>query len=274
MTHVGKVRRSNEDNFLIDEALGLFMLGDGMGGHANGGIASALALQAVRDFIQNTLNQPRAADFGEDDTLPHPAHRHAEFKEIDPEATWADSSMPAVQTVFAAIDYANHRLYQQNNGNGNGSGNEYAPRQGMGTTLVGCWQCVPGAPVVIFNVGDSRLYLQRDGEFRQLTKDQTLFQQALDMGVTENLPGRNLLLQAIGPAESIAPEVFIHTTCRNDVYLLCSDGLHGVVSDAVISNIMAQTRIENLEQGCAELIQLANAGGGKDNITVVLVYCS
>jgi PPM family protein phosphatase len=268
MTHVGKVRRLNEDNFLIDEALGLFMLGDGMGGHANGGIASTLALQAVRDFFQNTLNQPRVGDFGEDDTLPHPFHLHTEYKEFDPEATWADSSMPAVQTVFAAMEYANHCLYQKN------AGNEYGRQQGMGTTLVGCWQCVPGAPMVIFNVGDSRLYLQRDGEFRQLTKDQTLFQQALDMGVTENLPGRNLLLQAIGPAESVVPEVFSHTTYRNDVYLLCSDGLHGIVSDTVISNIMAKTQIENLEQSCTELIQLANSGGGKDNITVVLVICT
>jgi protein phosphatase len=267
MTDVGRVRKANEDNFLIDEGLGLMAVGDGMGGHHGGEIASAEALQALRDFIQSTLNQQQLAQLGEDDTVPRFASPAVIARQLDPDATW-DSAMPAVQAVFSAMEHANTQLYQKNVQNMHGEG------RGMGTTLVGCWQFVPGAPIVVFNVGDSRVYLQRGTSLTQLTKDQTLFQQALDMGCTENMPGRNLLLQAVGPSDLITPQVFTHATRSGDVYLLCSDGLHGAIDDNQISQIMAHARRDNLEQCCQELIALANQNGGKDNITALLAVCS
>lgn len=268
MTDVGQVRKANEDNFLIDEGIAMMAVGDGMGGHDAGEVASAAALEAVRDFIQKTLNPQHAANQVSDDTVPHFAVATPAVLDIDPDATWADSSMPAVQTVFAAMDYANLTLYERN------TKNLHAEGRGMGTTLVGFWQFVPGAPIVVFNVGDSRLYLQRAGSLSQLTKDQTLYQQALDMGCIDNMPARNLLLQAIGPSDAITPEVFTHPTRSGDVLLLCSDGLHGAMTDEEIAAILARASADNLEQCCKELISLANANGGRDNITALLAWCA
>lgn len=269
MTDVGRVRKANEDNFLIDEGLGLMAVGDGMGGHQSGEIASAEALQAMRGFIQSTLHQQhqqQISQLNEDDTVPRFAPAGVMARQFDPDATW-DSAMPAVQAIFAAMEYANSQLYQRNLQNLHGEG------RGMGTTLVGCWQFVPGAPMVVFNVGDSRVYLQRDGQLTQLTKDQTLYQQAIDMGHTENMPGRNLLLQAVGPSDAVTPQVFTHATRSGDVYLMCSDGLHGAIDDGQISQILGQANRANLEQCCQELIALANQNGGRDNITALLAVC-
>jgi protein phosphatase len=268
LTDVGQVRKANEDNFLIDEGIGMMAVGDGMGGHEAGEVASAAALEAVRDFIQQTLNQTHNANLNEDDTVPRFAPPSAILADIDPDATWADSSMPAVQTVFAAMDHANLTLFERN------TQNLHADGRGMGTTLVGLWQYVPGAPIVVFNVGDSRLYLHRAGQLTQLTKDQTLYQQALDMGCSDNMPARNLLLQAIGPSDLITPQVFTHATRSGDVYLLCSDGLHGAMSDDDINQILAHANQDNLNQCCKELITLANANGGRDNITALLAWCA
>lgn len=266
MTDVGQVRKANEDNFLIDEGIAMMAVGDGMGGHDAGEVASAAALEAVRNFIQMTLNPNHVANQNSDDTVPHFAP--VQLQEIDPDATWADSSMPAVQTVFAAMDHANLELYERN------TKNLHAEGRGMGTTLVGLWQFVPGAPIVIFNVGDSRVYLQRANVLSQLTKDQTLYQQALDMGCVDNMPARNLLLQAIGPSDTITPQVFTHPTRSGDVFLLCSDGLHGAMTDEEISHILADANSANLEQCCKDLIALANANGGRDNITALLAWCA
>lgn len=272
MTDVGRVRKANEDNFLIDEGLGLMAVGDGMGGHQSGEIASAEALQAMRGFIQSTLHQQHQqhqqpiSQLSEDDTVPRFAAAGVMARQLDPDATW-DSAMPAVQAVFAAMEYANSQLYQRNLQNLHGEG------RGMGTTVVGCWQFVPGAPMVVFNVGDSRVYLQRDGQLTQLTKDQTMYQQAIDMGQTTNLPGRNLLLQAVGPSDAVTPQVFTHATRSGDVYLMCSDGLHGALDDGQISQILGRANRANLEQCCQELIALANQNGGKDNITALLAVC-
>ncbi|WP_338846415.1 protein phosphatase 2C domain-containing protein [Massilia sp. W12] len=268
MTNVGRVRKSNEDNFLIDETLGLCIVGDGMGGHEAGEIASAEALEALRFFIRHRLQTGAgAAPPDEDDTVPAiqpglPIKRPT--VQDDPDATLSDGSMPAVATVFDAVEYANAHLYKQNQSQSMEEG------RGMGTTLTGWWQFLPGAPVVVFHVGDSRLYLLRDGQLQQLTKDQTLYQQALDMGQTNHMPARNLLLQAVGPSDYVNPEVFPYNMQSGDLYLLCSDGLHSGVPDNVIQDALRKTHADNLPQICEMLIDLANQYGGKDNVTVVL----
>lgn len=270
MTNVGRVRKSNEDNFLIDSALGLCIVGDGMGGHEAGEIASAEAIEALRYFLKQTVTEGHSRPLDEDDTVPaiHSGMAAKQSAQDDPDATWSDGSMPAVATIFDAVEYANAHLYKQN------VSNALAEGRGMGTTITGWWQFVPGAPVVIFHVGDSRLYLLRDGNMQQLTRDQTLYQQAVDMGRTDNMPARNLLLQAVGPSDYVSPEVFPHTTRSGDLYLLCSDGLHSGVPDHVILEVLRQTSANNLEQSCMELINLANQYGGKDNVTVLLAHCN
>jgi protein phosphatase len=141
---------------------------------------------------------------------------------------------------------------------------------GMGTTLTGFWQSLPGGPLLVFHVGDSRLYRYRDGELAVLTRDQTMYQQALEAGLADDLPPRNLLLQAIGPARDVTPDVKVCDTRPGDLYLLCSDGLYGNTPHAAIQQAMAGAHAQSLDACCAELIELAKRHGSRDNITAVL----
>ena len=247
LTDVGLVRQSNEDNFLIDPLLRLVAVADGMGGHDGGEIAARLALETVRDALG-------AVD----------PKKSSPVDAADPDATWQDEHMPAVVAVHEAVDAANARVYGANVQGGRGEGS------GMGTTLTGFWQSLQGGPLVIFHVGDSRLYRYRDGELAVLTRDQTMYQQALEAGVSGDFPPRNLLLQAIGPTAAIAPEVKACTSHPGDLYLLCSDGLYGNTPHAAIEQVLAGAHAQALEHCCAELIALAKAHGSRDNITAVL----
>jgi protein phosphatase len=259
-TDVGLVRSSNQDNFLIDSKLGLIMIGDGMGGHDAGEIASAEALLAVRDFIRN-LDTHSAQGAIEARIVPFDA-----APSYDPDATWSDPTMPALIFLFEAVDFANAQVYAKNLAETNGNG------QGMGTTLTGIWQANPGGPLLVFHVGDCRLYRYREGELTLLTRDQTLYQQALDEGL-EPLPQRNLLLQAIGPSPEVRPEVKPHTVQADDLYLLCSDGLHGSVPHGMIASLLAKADVKHLDQCCLELIAAAKEYESRDNITAVLLAC-
>lgn len=262
MTDVGVVRESNEDNFLIDQNLGLIMIADGMGGHEAGEVASKEALVAIRDFIQKVI--PFDQKDSDEPTTFSPAH-DASF--YDPDATWSDDTMPAIMTLFDAVEFANSLLYAQNLANSNGEGH------GMGTTLTGLWQFQKNGPLLAFHVGDSRLYRYRAGELSQLTRDQTLYQQALEEGLLDNLPPRNMLLQAMGPYESVKPEVKPHQVQAGDLFMLCTDGLHGSVPHGMMAELMGKTSAINLEQTCTELISLAKDHGSRDNITVMILAC-
>ena len=247
LTDVGLVRQSNEDNFLIDPALRLVAVADGMGGHDGGEIAACLALETVRDALGAA--DPKKSGPGD---------------AFDPDATWQDEHMPAIVAVHEAVDAANTRVYEANVDMGLGEGS------GMGTTLTGFWQSLPDGPLVIFHVGDSRLYRYRDGELAVLTRDQTLYQQALEAGVSGDFPPRNLLLQAIGPTAAISPDVSACTPRPGDLYLLCSDGLYGNTPHAAIELVLAGAHAQSLEHCCADLIALAKTHGSRDNITAVL----
>jgi protein phosphatase len=247
LTDVGLVRQSNEDNFLIDPLLRLVAVADGMGGHDGGEIAAHLALETVREAL--AAIDPKKSSPGD---------------AIDPDATWQDEHMPAIVAVHEAVDTANARVYGANVLGGRGEGS------GMGTTLTGFWQSLPDGPLVIFHVGDSRLYRYRDGELAVLTRDQTMYQQALEAGVSGDFPPRNLLLQAIGPTAMIAPDVKACTPHPGDLYLLCSDGLYGNTPHAAIERVLAGAHAQSLEDCCADLIALAKTHGSRDNITAVL----
>jgi protein phosphatase len=253
-TDIGPVRRTNEDNFLLDEGLGLAMLADGMGGHAAGEVASAGVLTELRAYLGLHAHAlPLASADG--------------LKDIDPDATWSDPAAGAVRLLHAAVTHANARLYEQNCARNRSDGG------GMGTTLTGFWRAAPAAPLIAFHVGDSRLYRLRDGVLEQLTRDQTLYQQALEAGMLDRLPARNLLLQAVGPSRAITPEVRSHVVLPGDVLMLCSDGLHGSVPHGDIEGVLAGMREDRLEPACAQLIDMAKLNGGRDNITVVAALC-
>ena len=247
LTDVGLVRQSNEDNFLIDPLLRLVAVADGMGGHDGGEIAAVMALETLRDALAAV--DPKKSSPGD---------------AADPDATWQDEHMPAIVAVHEAVDAANARVYGANVQSGLGEGG------GMGTTLTGFWQSLPDGPLVVFHVGDSRLYRYRDGELAVLTRDQTMYQQALEAGVSGDFPPRNLLLQAIGPTATVAPDVKASMPRAGDLYLLCSDGLYGNTPHAAIENALAGAHAQSLEQCCHDLIALAKTHGSRDNITAVL----
>jgi serine/threonine protein phosphatase PrpC len=252
-TDVGPVRKGNEDNFLIDEALGLVMVADGMGGHACGEVASAGALEAVRGYLSRHAAQ-----------LPQQQTEAGQLPLADdPDATWSDLAMRAVAVLYGAVEFANARLHAENLARGR-------LEAGMGTTLTGFWRANADAPLVLLHVGDSRLYRHRGGQLEQLTRDQTMYQQALDAGMIDNLPARNLLLQAVGPSPQVMPEVCSHLVLAGDVLMLCSDGLHGSVPHGEIEAVMASASESALQAACLQLIALAKEYGGRDNITVVM----
>lgn len=260
MTDIGNVRVSNEDNFLIDRELGLVAVADGMGGHEAGEIASADALVSVAHYIRAVAAQDPA--LGQEYTAGNfdpTAH--------DPGTHWTEENMAIMTTLHNAVEFANQRMYRIN------MENQHAEGGGMGTTLTGFWQAVAGGPLFVFHVGDTRLYRLRQGQLTQLTRDQTMYQHALELGVRHNLPGRNLLLQALGPSHAVIPELHTCTPAPGDIYLLCSDGLHGSCPDQAIANILATAVPSDLGNACVRLIDLAKLSGSRDNITVVLLHC-
>jgi protein phosphatase len=270
MTDIGLTRESNQDNFLVAPELGLLMVADGMGGHDAGEVASSAAIEAVRHFIHAAApgHAGEALANGDGDaTVPHFHARAFDPVQADPDATWTDATMRAMITLHDALEFANQRLYQDNAARGQSDGG------GMGTTLTGLWQVAPDGPLFVFHVGDSRLYCYRRGQLTQLTRDQTLYQQALDAGQAEPLPPRNLLLQALGPAPDVQPELQTRAAAPGDIYLLCSDGLYGATEDAAIAAVLAETTPDKLADSCARLIEMAKRDGGRDNITAVLLYC-
>jgi PPM family protein phosphatase len=261
MTDTGTVRPSNEDNFLIDPALGLLAVADGMGGHASGEVASADALIALSHFIRA---RGAAAHGG---SLPNFKPSVYDPARNDPDTQWSRASYDAMITLHDAVDFANQRMYQTNVDNFRGDGG------GMGTTLTGIWQPEADGPALVFHVGDTRLYRLRDGQLAQLTRDQTMYQKAIESGVRQNLPPRNLLLQALGPSCGIKPELQTRPVTPGDLYLLCSDGLHGAMADEQIAEVLGAAQQADLGASCAQLIDMAKANGSRDNITVVLFQC-
>ena len=244
LTDTGPFRTSNQDNLLVLPELNLLAVADGMGGHVGGDIASTEALLLVWKYLRGHPLPPADAD-----------------------ATWTGAGHRAVQLLQDAVQHANATLFASNEAAGLADG------YGMGTTLTGMWQPAPGAPAYIFHVGDSRVYRLRDGRLAQLTHDQTLYQQALEAGVTDMLPPRNLLLQAIGPGDEVRPDVFAQPIAPGDLYLLCSDGLYGATRDEALAEILAMATPRNLAACCAALVEKAKQDGSRDNITAILLLC-
>lgn len=235
LTDTGTVRPSNQDNLLLLPELNFVAVADGMGGHVGGDIASTEALLLVWKNLRG----------------------------LAPPAGEAE----AQRRLHDAVRFANKTLFDNNAAAGLADG------YGMGTTLTGMWQPLAGGPAFIFHVGDSRIYRYRNGQLAQLTHDQTLYQQALEAGMTGLLPPRNLLLQAIGPADEVRPDVFAQRLAPGDLYLLCSDGLYGASAADTLAAILAEATPANLAERCAALVEQAKQDGSRDNITAILLRC-
>ncbi|WP_431859750.1 PP2C family protein-serine/threonine phosphatase [Azospirillum sp.] len=246
-TDIGRTRSRNEDSFGISGEAGLALVCDGMGGHAGGDVASRTAAEAIIDFVSE-FQGTSIAPTGQTDAV-----------------AVADVGVAnAVSVVRSAVQLANQRLLELNRGRG------FPDGRGMGTTVVGLCRVDPGDRLVAFHAGDSRLYRLRDGDLRQLTRDHSLYQHWLDQGGRGPAPQRNIILRALGTTPDVDPEVGVHAVRPGDLFLLCSDGLTGMLPDERIAAVLRTVPPHGLDEACERLIALANERGGHDNITVVL----
>jgi protein phosphatase len=243
VSDAGRVRKVNEDRFVSDIDLRLFAVADGMGGHQAGEVASQLAIEALTAFIKLSVSDS-------DLTWPYG---------IDPNLSFDGNRLRT------AICLANRRVFRAAE-----STDDYA---GMGTTLVGL--LVNGAQVVIGSVGDSRLYLLSKNGLQQLTVDDSWAAKILAQDPSlrpdeiSSHPMRNVLTNVLGARETVDVTVHERQLLPGDVLLLCSDGLHGVLSPTTILSVLKTT--PSLEHVPRKLVDAALDQGSRDNVTALVV---
>lgn len=240
-THTGRVRDHNEDNFLVDSDLNLFVVCDGMGGHAGGEVASAISVRTIhevvgsrRDVIDNLARDPS-----------NPSARDTLLGLLD-----------------RAITEASNRVYA--------AAQHDSTRKGMGTTCSALIVC--GGRGFVGHVGDSRIYRLRGGSVEQLTDDHSLLNEMIRQGrakAGDSIPNQNAVTRAVGVRDSVEVDVEEIELRDGDRFLLCSDGLSGYLeNDAQIVDLLDDDDLEVIAEAC---IEHALDGGGKDNITAILV---
>jgi PPM family protein phosphatase len=241
LTHVGRQRQHNEDSFLVENTARLFLVADGMGGHAAGEIASRIAVDSISEFILHTKE--------DDGTWPHAYDEH--FKR-------------STNRLMAAVRMANTRVLE--------AMRKDARLRGMGTTVVAA--IADGDIMSFAHVGDSRAYLIRDNTLTRITNDHSWVFEQVQAGMlteaeAEKHPLRNVITRALGGALQVNPDASEIQAKPGDMFLLCSDGLTGMVPEEEILKIVA----ENADPvvACQKLIDEANERGGLDNITAILV---
>lgn len=240
-THVGMKRNHNEDSYLLLPEEALFCVADGMGGHSSGEIASRIAVEELREFFKLTSR--------------------------DEEATWPYKMDKALNydenRLATAIKLANVRIHERASAE-----NKY---KGMGTTIATVH--FTSSAVYVAHVGDSRVYSFRGGLLKQLTEDHSLLNdylkaRKLTAEEIEAFPHKNVIVRALGMKDSVQIDIVRFDPKEGDLFLLCSDGLSGMVSDAEIQGVLS--RPNGLDSACAQLVEMANAAGGTDNVTCVL----
>jgi len=255
ITDVGMRRKHNEDSLLLDKNLGLLIVADGMGGHEAGEVASTMAIRSIREYFQNIEDAGATREFCLEQTL---SMSSADTTVMN------DSQQTDLAVVLDAIKSANLQIFSSN------QQRNYPEGTGMGTTIAGLWMLHDQQKAAVFHVGDCRIYLYRDGVLSQITRDHTLYQEWQDRGGNGTPPKKNIILRALGPRNSVTPDVTTVSFQANDKILICSDGLTGMISDRQIAQILKHTEQHTLETTAKCLIQLANELGGTDNITVVI----
>ena len=245
-TDPGRVRPNNEDNFGYDSRYGIFVVCDGMGGQAAGEVASKMGVDILLDYFRQ-------------DSGSGPHHGNGQ-----PPAEAPGSLSPAARSLDQAIHLANHKIYE--------AGQQESGRSGMGSTIVAA--LVRGHALSIGNVGDSRIYLIRQGEIQQLTEDHSLVMEQVRQGYitreqAQQSEMQNVILRALGSEEELDVDVEDLVAMPGDLILMTSDGLTRHLDDPEILKII--TASSTLEGMCSDLIQAANQRGGDDNITCLLL---
>ena len=232
---IGKLREINQDSYYISNSLDevqLYMLADGMGGYNGGEIASALAIQSAKSYIENN------------------------FKQIEKDR---DS---IIQLVGSSIEYANMIVYEKSR--------ENKELEGMGTTLEIC--LIYNNRVFIGHVGDSRIYRIRKEFMRKLTQDHSYVQKLVKDGTitqeeASHHPQKNMLIKALGCNAFVEPDVMAKGFLKDDILIMASDGLTNMVTQEEIFKIAKK----DIEQAPKELVGIANKNGGHESITVIII---
>jgi serine/threonine protein phosphatase PrpC len=243
LSDVGLQREHNEDSYVVLGEYELYVVADGMGGHRAGDVASKLATETISEFFRQTAN----------DDVTWPFH-------FDPNLSEEENRL------LTGIRVANRQIYERST-----RSREY---HGMGTTVVGAMFSPRRRRIYIGHVGDSRAYRVRDHKIDQLTRDHSLVNDYLlampDLTEEQRaeLP-KNVITRALGMQDQVVVDLSHDIPRPGDVYVLCSDGLSGMVTDEEINDIVSGT--DDVKLACQQLIELANEHGGEDNVTAVLV---
>ncbi len=243
-TDVGMKRTHNEDYFALIEDEQLFMVADGMGGHASGEVASKLAAEVMGEFYRHSKDQDATWPYRYDHNLSYVENR-----------------------LVASIRLANAKIHE--------SAAKNPQLRGMGTTVVSF--IIKGNSAFVAHVGDSRCYRVRDGVIHLLTRDHSLLEDYKearpDMTEEEarNFPHKNVITRALGMRDNVVVDIARVDLEDGDRFVLCSDGLSGMLTDEQIHDITK--RNQDLEAAVGELIDRANEAGGTDNITAMVVEC-
>ncbi|MFH1672239.1 MAG: Stp1/IreP family PP2C-type Ser/Thr phosphatase [Pseudomonadota bacterium] len=245
MTDVGKVRSGNEDDFVIDDTCGVYVVSDGMGGHQAGEVASQLVVTTIRDYIKQ--------------------YRLGERDEKVLRANYDNTLSEPANIVYSGIKLANKIVFNMSQRKAN--------CKGMGATAVVL--AVFDDRIITANVGDSRVYLIRGNHIECLSNDHTLAYDQLREELIredefEKSPYKHVLTRAVGVEEDVEPEVCEFQALPGDRFLLCSDGLTNMVDDSKILEVVTYQNIP--EKICRKLVGIANKNGGLDNITVLLLH--
>lgn len=234
-TDVGKVRQGNEDSLFIDEERGVFIVADGMGGHVAGEVASQIVTVTVGPGMARAVEEGL-------------------------------TSQALEKRGLELIERANRAIMER--------ADDEPEKRGMGTTLT-MLTLMNSGEYLFQQVGDSRGYLLRDGELHQITRDHTVVQQQVDRGAltpeqAREHPLSHILTRALGTESNVQADSFRSVTRPGDIFLLCSDGLSGMLPDDRIHRILARPS-ERLQDIADALVNAANAAGGLDNVTAVVV---
>lgn len=235
-THVGMKRKTNQDSITLNPELNLFVVADGMGGHNGGDIASQLTVEHMPKLLKDNLDK-------------------------DPS-----------ELLKLCVKEVNRMIYDK--------GQADPLLKGMGTTIVAYYYNGPN--LYIANVGDSRCYMVNNNKLFQLSRDHSFVQEKINMGIysreqAKHDKQKNIITRTVGFEPEVDVDVYTYKICKNDMFFICSDGLSGYVSDPDILHIInnnipdpAKATKADIDKTVQDLIDQANAGGGKDNISVIL----
>ncbi len=240
LTDLGRKRKSNEDAFFVDDELGLYVVADGMGGHAAGEVASREAVDTLYGMVKRGIGELHEL--------------------VDP--VTEEDSRAACRLMESAVQAATYMVFSL--------AELDRDKSGMGTTISAL--LILGDYAITAQVGDSRVYRVHDGMVEQLTEDHTLIAWQIKQGLitpqeAKKSPHRNVITRAVGNREYVQVDTRLVALEPGHRFLLCSDGLHGYLHDSDIAPIVAQGG----EAAVKSFINLANERGGKDNITAILV---